>query len=235
MSQRGLKNNEQSNTKYLAMSNGNFVKRVKEPTPASKPRKLTKGVNKGKEVHEEHFTEFTGQLISITAEHHEQFGASWAFKFDVTVDEEEFLILKLPYSSGYSNNILTRLPNIKSFDNDLTMSGYCFRPADKDKDVMGISMKEWRGETAEKIIPLYTKDTPNGIPEMKQVVVSGKKVWDDTERMEFLESMVNELIIPKLGGTPIAQPAEPQNEASTVAKLDTSDAELDEDGELLPF
>ena len=240
MSQRGLKNNVASNTTYLAMSNGEFVKRVKEETPASKSRQLTKGENAGSTVHEEHFTEFTGQLISLRVETHEKFGKSWAFKFDVTVDEPEFLILKLPYSSGYSNNLLTRLPNFQDFANDLTLTGYNFKPADKPKNVMGISVKEWRGETAEKIIPFYTKETPNGIPQMKEIVVSGNKVWDDTDRMIFLETMVNETIVPKLYESQVStnvrtQETQTEQPAAETTAVDFVDVDVDGNGDALPF
>ena len=223
MSQRGLKKEEGSNVKYLAMSNGQFVKRVKGPTPASKPRKLEKGPNEGNTIHEEHFGEFTGQLISIKVEKHEKFGASWAFKFDVTIEEPEFLILKLPYSSGYSNNILVRLPNIIDFKNDVTLRGYKFKPADKDKDIMGISISEWAGDAAVKVLPFYTKEEPNGIPEMKKVKVKGVEVWDDSDRLEFLEEMVNTMIVPKIGGAAMASGEE------------IAAAEFDENGDPLPF
>lgn len=223
---RGLKNNKANDTTYVTMSRGEFVKRVKEETKASRSRKLEKGVNQGSVVHEEFFNEFTGQLIGIKVEHHPDFGSSWAFKFDVTVAEPEFLILKLPYSSGYSNNVLTRLPNINNFANDLTLKGYKFKPADKEKEIMGISMIEYIGDSPAKVTPFYTRETPNGIPEMKQIKVKGKDVWDDSERLEFLQKMVDRMIVPNL----VEQP-----KAGTEAQVEElpEGVELDENG--LPF
>lgn len=43
----------------------------------------------------------------------------------------------------------------------------------------------------------YTKENPNGLPQMKQVKVAGNLVWDDTEALEFLENMVKKDILPK--------------------------------------
>jgi hypothetical protein len=46
----------------------------------------------------------------------------------------------------------------------------------------------------------FTKDAPNGLPPMTQVTVKGSLVWDDTDQMVFLEKMVMDTIVPKLGG-----------------------------------
>jgi len=246
MSQRGLKTNEGSNTKYLAMSNGMFVQRVGKPMdfeehekqkenmpPNVFVRQLEKGANKGKFVHEKRFDQFTGQLISIQKESHDQYGDSRAFKIDVTVDEPEFLILKLPYSSGYSGNILMRLPNIKSFENDLTFNGYNFTPKDSSKPRMGIWIAENIGDNAPKVSPFYTRETTNGLPDMEEMTdpKTGKPVWSSIKRFQFLEKMVAETILPKLkvstsAVSPVDEPGDdiPQSEFENVG-----------DNEELPF
>ncbi len=48
----------------------------------------------------------------------------------------------------------------------------------------------------------FTRDNPNGMPDMEQVTVKGQQVWDDTKRLEFLHNMVATQIIPKLEGVP---------------------------------
>ena len=56
----------------------------------------------------------------------------------------------------------------------------------------------------------YSRENPNGMPDMEQVTVKGVLVWDDTKRLEFLDKMVHETIIPKLrainGETPVVAP-----------------------------
>jgi hypothetical protein len=62
----------------------------------------------------------------------------------------------------------------------------------------------------------YTKDAPNGMPPMVQVTVKGEQIWDDTDRLVFLQNMVDTQIIPKLkaingeqaSGVSEAKPAE---------------------------
>ena len=200
---RGVSEGSSSNTIYLTMSRGSFVKRVKEPTEKSIERALEKGENAGKIVHEEHFSEFVGFLEEINVEDSDKFGKSWAFKFDISQEEEtpEKAILKLPYSSGYANNILTRLPNI-DYTDDIKLSGYKFKPADSDKERIGISVAQWdKTDKLNKVFPAYTKDNPNGCPPMVQLTVKGQKVWDDTEKLEFLLNMVETTIKPQLKGS----------------------------------
>ena len=43
-----------------------------------------------------------------------------------------------------------------------------------------------------KIAPAFTKDAPNGLPEMKQIKVKGKVTWDDSDMTEFLENVAKE-------------------------------------------
>ena len=44
----------------------------------------------------------------------------------------------------------------------------------------------------------YTRDNPNGLPQLKRIKIKGKEAWDDTEVMEFLEKMIVEKILPQL-------------------------------------
>ena len=64
----------------------------------------------------------------------------------------------------------------------------------------------------------YTRENPNGMPDMEQITVNGVLIWDDTKRLAFLHNMVTTQILPKLPGTqsadaktaPAVDPAQPQ-------------------------
>ena len=71
------------------------------------------------------------------------------------------------------------------------------------------------------------------ITQMKQIKVKGKDVWDDSDRLEFLESMVNEQIIPNLPAVTITPTA--PIETAPAAASDVEEMELDDNGEPLPF
>ena len=108
-------------------------------------------------------------------------------------DENGKYILQMPYSSGYSSAFLKALPNVNvkevvSLVPNLTVEG------DKKKTTLFIS------QNGVPIKWAYTRDNPNGIPNMKQIKVKGKMAWDDSEMMEFLENMVNNEILPKING-----------------------------------
>ncbi len=61
-------------------------------------------------------------------------------------------------------------------------------------------------------IPLkhaYTREKPNGMPDMEQITVKGTLMWDDTKRIAFLHEMVTTTILPKLATTAPQAPAAP--------------------------
>jgi len=62
------------------------------------------------------------------------------------------------------------------------------------------------------VMPAYTKDEPNGLPEMTHVMLKGKKVWDDHAQVLFLEAMMDSDIIPQL------RDSKPAEEAPTSAE-----------------
>ena len=60
----------------------------------------------------------------------------------------------------------------------------------------------------------YTKETPNGIPELKKVKIKGKEQWDSSDILEFLENMVNTTILPKLKAQPATVEADEETDES---------------------
>lgn len=186
---RGLREAEESRKQYVRCMNGMFVKRVKEPNEKTIERELSKGPKKGQLVYELHFATIEGQLVDIRKEVHEQYGASWEFEIDITVDAEnpEFLVIQIPYDSGYAKNIITRLPNI-SLDKDVIFQAYSFTPQGSSKERKGISMNQ----NGKKVASFYSREEPKGLPPMVELKVKGKTVWDDTDMMEFLENMMEE-------------------------------------------
>jgi hypothetical protein len=53
-------------------------------------------------------------------------------------------------------------------------------------------------QDGEKVEYFFTKDNPNGLPEMEKIQVKGKPTWDDTKRLIWLENYVFENITPAL-------------------------------------
>jgi hypothetical protein len=56
---------------------------------------------------------------------------------------------------------------------------------DPTKTITGVTLYQ----DGNKIAPYYTKEDPNGLPQMQKIKVKGKEQWDDSDMMAFLENM----------------------------------------------
>lgn len=205
----GLANREGG--KYITILGGKFCVRVQEGTPGAIAR-----VNKlGKTVHEVFYDSFTGKLVNIRTRDGE-YGKSWEFDFQ---DAGEVYTLQLSYSNSYATNLLKILPNV-----DLTKE-MKVQPSQKIEDGKTKSSL-FVSQDGKTLKHAYTKDVPNGLPPMEQKTVKGQVVWDDTERLAFLEAMVESDILPKLPKT-AAAPA--STDAEDVGDVFGEDKKEDDD------
>lgn len=175
---------EQSNAAYLSISNGKICRPVQQPTSKSVER-----VNKnGKLVHEEFYPAISGRITDISVKDHPEFGKFWMVKI---TDEMDNYVLQFNYSSGYANSFLKALPNV-DFSEHVKLSPKLDEKDGKKKTTLFLS------QDGHPVKWFYTKDNPNGLPQLRKIKVKGKDTWDDSEIMEFLEQMVNNDIKPQL-------------------------------------
>lgn len=176
--------------KFITILGGKFCQRVQEGTEGA-----TQRTNKlGKVVWERFYDSFTGKLVGIKVQDG-TYGKTWNFSFK---DKEEIYTLQLSYSNSFATAFLKMLPNI-DLEKEMKVSPSVKEVDGKSKSSLfvnqdGVSMKH-----------AYTRENPNGMPDMEQVTVKGEKVWDDTKRIEFLYNMVTTTIVPKLSGVPQSQ------------------------------
>ncbi len=164
---------------YLSVSNGKLVQQLRDATPESTSR-----VNKvGKTVNEVFYKDLTGIIAGIETKEND-YGKQWQIIFQ---DGEDKYMVQMPYSGRYSSSFLKALPNVKHGETLRFMPWEMQDKNDANKKVTGITMYQNDGNGMVKIKPFFTKDDPNGLPEMKQVKVKGKMTWDDSEMMAFLE------------------------------------------------
>lgn len=177
----GLQNRQSGN--YITILGGKFCQRVQEDTEGA-----IKRVNKiGNTVYEKFYESFTGKLIDIKVQDG-TYGKTWNFVFKDTKDP---YTLQLSYSNSFSTAFLKMLPNI-----DLTKE-MVLSPSVKEVDGKNRSSL-FVNQDGKAIKHAYTRETPNGMPDMEQIVIKGAKVWDDTKRLAFLQDMVDTQILPKL-------------------------------------
>ncbi len=170
--------------KFITIYNGKFTVRVPEGTPGAIAR-----TNKiGNLVHEKFYDSFTGKLINIRTRESALYGKSWNMDFR---DGGEVYTLQLPYSNSYATNFLKILPNI-----DLTQE-MKIQPSQKIEDGKTKSSL-FVSQNGVTLKHAYTKDVPNGLPPMVQVMRKGKMEWDDSDRLIFLQAMVERDVLPKL-------------------------------------
>jgi len=169
--------------KYITILGGKFCQRVPEGTEGAKTR-----TNKiGNVVHEKFYDSFTGKLLDIKVQDG-TYGKTWNFVFQ---DKEEIYTLQLSYSNSFSTAFLKMLPNI-DFSKEMKVSPSTKEVDGKNKNSLFIS------QDGVNLKHAFTRENPNGMPDMEQVEVKGVMVWDDTKRLAFLYDMVVNDILPKL-------------------------------------
>ena len=174
----GLTTQSQGNSKvFLSISNGKLVRSFREKVEGSVSR-----VNKaGREVHEMFYDSLEGIIKSVDTKDGD-YG-----KFLVVNVESNGVNyqLEMNYSSGYSASFLKTLPNVKLSDR-VTITPKLTIEGDKKKSVIFLNQNgglKW----------YFTKDNPNGMPDLTKVKIKGKETWDDSDRMEFLENYAKNL------------------------------------------
>jgi hypothetical protein len=90
----------------------------------------------------------------------------------------------------------------------------------------------YQGEISKagKVQPAYTRETPNGFPELKQIKVKGKNTWDDSEQLEFLEKLINSTNWPGMPGEAPTEKAPAVEDAQGVQDADFLEPQADEIG-----
>lgn len=172
-----------SNAIYYSIYDGKICRQFREATPNSKTR-----VNKnGRQVFEEFYDFIDGIITSITTKDGD-FGKFWIITL---LDGGQTQTLQIQYSSGFANGFLKALPNVNLAEK-VKLIPSTKMEGDKKKSTLFIN------QHGQSIKWFFTKDTPNGLPELTQKKVKGKLVWDDSEAQEFMEMYVRDNIVPKL-------------------------------------
>ena len=170
----GLTNSQQGGSKvFLSISNGKLVRSFKEKTEGAVSR-----INKaGREVYEMFYDSLEGTITGVGTKESD-YG-----KFLVVQVESNGVNyqLEMNFSSGYSASFLKTLPNVNlstrvAITPKLTIEG------DKKKSVCFLN------QGGQGLKWAFTRENPNGMPDLVKIKVKGKDTWDDSDRMEFLEN-----------------------------------------------
>lgn len=159
---------------YLNVADGRLVRQYKEKNDKTIERVTTTG----KTVYEEYFKDLTGYITSITTR-----DTDFGKQLQVVIkDGEENYIISMKFGSRNASSFLKALPNVDKDEEVRVMPWIMKDRLDITKKITGITIYQ----NNIKVPPAFTKDNPNGLPQMKQFKVKGKIQWDDTEMMDFL-------------------------------------------------
>ena len=164
-----------TNLTYLSVSDGNLVRQHKTANDRTTER-VTKT---GKLVFEERFKDLTGMITNVNTREND-YGKQWQLTFK---DGEDTYIVSMPYSSRYASSFLKALPNINIAEPLRFMPWAMKDKNDVSKTITGITCYQ----DGVKIAPAFTKEEPNGLPQMIKIKVKGKEQWDDSDMTSFLE------------------------------------------------
>ena len=167
-----------TNLTYLSVSDGNLVRQHKTANDRTTER-VTKT---GKLVFEERFKDLTGMITNVNTREND-YGKQWQLTF---TDGPDTYIVSMPFSSRYASSFLKAVPNIDATKPLRFMPWAMKDKNDVSKTVTGVTMYQ----DGNKIAPAFTRDEPNGLPQMEKIKVKGKEQWDDSAMMEFLEQMI---------------------------------------------
>ncbi len=218
--QRGAKQRTENPMKFWSFSRGQFVRRVDENNKEAVSRVLEKGPNAGKTVYEIFMDEITGQLIDCKIKDGE-FGKSFQLIIDVTIDEPEYFAIDFKFQSA-GKRLLKVLPNI-DLEKDVALKCWEMDTTNTKGDPITLSgTTVYQGEVSKngKVPPAYTKEEPNGFPEMQKVKVKGKEQWDDSDQIDFLEDLINSTPWPGMPGEEAKEPNQPKTETKEEATHD---------------
>jgi hypothetical protein len=182
----GLNNDAGSSTTFLNVADGKLIRRHQQPNERTVER-ITKT---GKQVFEESFRDLKALLVEVKT-YENDYGKQWHLVFK---ENEDTYIVTMPYSSRYASSFLKALPNVDLSKEVRFMPWSMVDKNDSSRKITGVTMYQSEGG---KIPPRYTKEEPNGLPEMKQIKVKGKITWDDSDMMDFLEKEASLLFTEK--------------------------------------
>jgi len=221
---------------YLKIMNGKIVQTVTKETEGAVMR-----VNKmGADVYELLYTALEMKITNIAVVTG-KFGKELEVKGNA--DGQNF-VLQTSASGGYAYGFFTRMPNL-DFNKVTEIRTYMIEDKEnkgKFNHVIVLYQQKEEGGKFEKIESAFSKDSEQQVPMLtkvpdpkdpkKDLLVNGKPVWSDTDRIEFFEAIIygeggiNEALI-KLYGTPeeVTAASESGNDFK-----DDVDVEVEEEG-----
>lgn len=178
----------ESNAIYLSTFDGFFEQKLKAPAPGSVQR-----INKNNEtINVFRFNTLIGKIVKIEYKATEKYGDFWS----LTIVDDRTYKVDLAVTSSSTFYFLNRLIN-EEVDLKAPVELKVFAEVEDDKKKTVILLKQG----GKMINGVYTKDNPQDLPAMEQIMFKGKLNWDSTKRDTFLRGIIEKYIVPELDVT----------------------------------
>lgn len=228
---------------YLNISNGKVIQEWKEKPKDEwvpegyelKSRIISKGVNQGKERFFIEYDGISGELLDVNLEKTDT-GNRMVFTI---VDDGQTYILQLDMDNAYGEAFLLRMNNLNvtnpiNFKPWSMDAGEWFNLTGKTIKGTKSGLTIYQGEA--KINSFYTKEEPNGLPDLVQKTIKGEVKWNSDDRDNFLYEEFLKFVDKSksaLSGKPIVAAAKKEVLAVVAAGIEDAEILIDEDD--LPF
>lgn len=179
---------KEASSHYVQLSNGDMIIKVPQATETSVSRKITKGKNAGKVIHEEHYNQFTGMITAIKKESKTVDWQNDPFvSLNLSLDNDgHTYIFTMPYSSSYATSFLVRVENM-DLTHPVTIESYWVEGDDgKFRGYLGFI------QAGQKVERLYNHK--DGVyPDVEYHEIKGKTYADDSKRLEFFDAILERI------------------------------------------
>jgi hypothetical protein len=196
-----LSNDQKGSKTFLSVVGGKISQKVSADTPGAVER-----VNKnGAKIHELKFSSVSGIVRDVKLKE----DATYGNQYEISIqDADENYVLQVPQSGRLASSFLSRIPNMDR-TGYIKIETWSTEEDGKTKQFLTVRQND-------KVVPpFYSKDNPNGLPQMTQVKVKGIMQWDDSDQLEFYKGKVTEWFT-----------AKPEGSAAPAANLDPDDDQL---------
>ena len=208
---------------------GRTVARFVRKASSSDPLAVSRVNANNETVFERYHGGLKGILTDVVAKTVEFGGKKIPFwEFTINDGESEF-VLSVPIRSSQARGIFYRLPNMTIGETIVIHAGW--DDGGEITDERGTRTKAariftWITQEGKTVPQYWTKDHPNGLPELKQVEFKGELQYDDIAVIEFLYEWLEGEFRAKLNGVSVEMTTDRENLKDT---LDENKAESTED------
>ena len=176
---------------YYSVKNGKVVQDLGKERPEVMDG-ISERVNKnGVTVYEIVNDFIAGKIIALELQDPPEEHPDYKSQMMITIEGQSGnkAIVRVPFDSAYGRGFLLSAEGI-DFNNEVELEPYKYLDKKTGKDKMGLSVYQ---NGAQLPWTMGTKANPGDVPKLIETTFKGKKVWDNTEQLNYFYKFYAEL------------------------------------------